>query len=151
MSTPRFRTARDHDVSAIVELLFDDDLGREREHPDDLGPYRDAFAAIDATPSEELIVAELEGAVVGCVQLSVLPSLTRGAATRGHLEGVRVSSAHRGTGLGRQLIDHAVARARDHGCRRMQLTTDVRRPDAHRFYERLGFVATHTGFTLELD
>lgn len=150
MSDPTFRLARREDVPTIVALLLDDPLGAGRERTEDLSPYLRAFDVIDAAPSEELLVVEVAGEVVGCVQLSVLPSLTRAAATRGQLEGVRIAADHRGSGLGRALLEHAMERAAARGCSIVQLTTDLRRPEAHRVYERLGFTATHTGFKREL-
>lgn len=142
------RRAERRDVVAIVGLLADDALGADRENTDDFTRYFSAFDVIDADPSELLVVALLGDEVVGTMQLSVLPGLSRGATTRLQLEGVRVAASQRGAGLGRHLIRWAIAEAKARGCGLVQLTSDVRRPDAHRFYERMGFVATHTGFKL---
>jgi GNAT superfamily N-acetyltransferase len=145
------RRARGGDVPAIVALLADDALGRTRESPDDLEPYRAAFAEIDGDPQHVLVVAEREGRVIGTAQLTFLPGLSRRAATRAQIEGVRIGGAARGTGLGSMLIEWCVERARERGCAMVQLTSDASRTDAHRFYERLGFRPTHVGFKLDLD
>lgn len=150
MTRPVLREAVREDVPAIVALLADDPLGARREAPAELVPYLRAFARIHDDPGELLLVAEDEGRIVACAQLSVLPGLSRGATLRGQIEGVRVARPHRGTGLGAAVIEHLAGEAARRGCTLLQLTSDVRRPDAHRFYERLGFVATHTGFKREL-
>lgn len=139
-----FRSATTDDLPAVVALLRDDALGTTREAVD-LAPYLDAFADIDADPRHRLLVGELDGEVVACAQVTVLPCLTHGGHRRAQIEGVRVASTHRGSGLGRQLIAAAVAWAEDEGCGVVQLTTDKARPDAIRFYESLGFTATHEG------
>ena len=146
------RAARRADVPAIVQLLADDVLGATRELPGDplAQVYWDAFDAMSAQRGNELLVAELEGEVVGCLQLSVIRGLSRQGMTRGQLEGVRVSSRHRGKRIGEALVRAAIERARALGCRVVQLTTDRSRVDAHRFYERLGFEATHVGMKLTL-
>ncbi|MEV8514613.1 GNAT family N-acetyltransferase [Dactylosporangium sp. NPDC051484] len=145
------RRATGADVPAIVALLADDPLGAGRESPDDLAPYRAAFAAVDADPNQVLVVAERAGRVVGTLQLSVLPGLARRGAARGQIEAVRVARDERGGGVGATLMRWAIDEARRRGCRLVQLTSDVARPDAHRFYEQLGFAATHVGFKLNLD
>lgn len=149
----RFRPARREDVPAIVRLLADDPLGSGRERYEDPLPqaYWDAFDAIAARPDDELIVAEVDGTVVGCLQLTIVRGLSRLGATRAQIEGVRVDSRHRGRRIGERLVRHAIARARSRGCRFVQLTTDRSRTDAHRFYEGLGFVASHVGMKLALD
>ena len=145
------RPATSADVPAIVRLLADDPLGASRETPEHLAPYEAAFARIDADPQHRLVVAELDSAVVGTLQLTILPGLSRQGATRGLVEAVRVASSARGGGLGTQLLTWAVEAARADGCALVQLTTDASRTDAHRFYERLGFVGSHLGFKLALD
>lgn len=149
---PVFRSATRADLPAIVALLADDPLGATRERLEDPlpAPYEEAFAAIEANPNDELIVASLEGEVVGVLQLTFIPGLSRLGSWRAQVEGVRVSGAHRSAGLGRRLIEEAIRRARDRGCRLVQLTSDKSRVDALRFYERLGFVASHEGFKLQL-
>jgi len=135
-------------VPAIVAMLADDALGATRESPDDLTPYRKAFQDIDADPNQFLAVADRDGEVVGTLQLTYLPGLSRKGGTRAQIEAVRVRATERGTGLGSQLITWAVDQARQRGCILVQLTTDTARTDAHRFYEQLGFTASHLGFKL---
>ncbi|HYO34622.1 MAG TPA: GNAT family N-acetyltransferase [Geodermatophilus sp.] len=137
------------DLPAIVALLADDPLGATREGAD-LASYEAAFAAVDADPAHLLVVADDAGAVVGTLQLSFLPGLSRGGALRAQVEGVRVAGAARGRGLGEAMLRWCADEARRRGAVLVQLTTDVRRPDAHRFYERLGYVASHVGMKLAL-
>jgi GNAT superfamily N-acetyltransferase len=147
-----FRRARRGDLPAIVHLLADDPLGAQREA--DVQPlpasYGAAFDAIDADPNQELVVAESGGAVVGVLQLTFIPSLTYRGGWRALIEGVRVAAAMRSAGVGQRLFEWAIARARARGCHLLQLTSDKTRPDAIRFYERLGFVASHEGLKLPL-
>jgi GNAT superfamily N-acetyltransferase len=146
------RSATEADVVAIVALLADDVLGATREDPAAAADpvYITAFRRIDADPANELLVAELDGRIVGTLHLTFLPSLTHLGGTRAHVEGVRVAAELRGSGLGAALFDWVVARAREEGARMVQLMTDVRRDDARRFYERRGFEATHHGMKLHL-
>ncbi|AZM47220.1 GNAT family N-acetyltransferase [Streptomyces sp. WAC 06738] len=146
MTDLAIRRATAADVPAIVAMLADDPLGATRETPDDPAPYEDAFVRIDADPGQHLVVAERDGRVVGTVQLTVIPGLSRRGATRALIEAVRVHREERGGGLGTQLIEWAVEEARRRGCAVVQLTSDATRTDAHRFYERLGFAASHVGF-----
>ena len=140
------------DLQALVALLADDVLGAGREGGGhDLAPYAHAFAAVDADPAHLLVVAEARDDVVGTLQLSFLPGLSRRGALRAQIEGVRVRSDDRGAGLGEALVRWAVAEARRRRCGLVQLTTDRARTDAHRFYERLGLAASHTGYKLGLD
>ncbi len=147
------RAARRDDVPAIVRLLADDTLGASREQPADPLPqaYWDAFDAMSGQRGNELLVAEANGAVVGCLQLTVIPGLSRMGAKRGQIEGVRVSSKHRGRRIGEALVEAATDRARTLGCVLVQLTTDRRRVDAHRFDERLGFESTHIGMKRAIE
>jgi GNAT superfamily N-acetyltransferase len=148
----QIRSAMRDDLPTIVELLADDILGERRE--DAGGPlppaYVAAFEAIEADARNELIVVEDVGVVVGVLQLTFIPGLTHRGGERTQIEGVRVAASHRSQGVGRQLFDWAIERARERGCRMVQLTTDKRRTDAHRFYESLGFVASHEGMKLLL-
>lgn len=112
--------------------------------------YWDAFDAMESQEGNEQLIAEVGDAIVGCLQLTVSAGLSRGGMKRGQLEGVRVSSRHRGQGIGEVLVRAAIERARAKGCRLMQLTTDRTRADAHRFWERLGFEASHVGMKLTL-
>lgn len=131
-------------------MLADDPLGAKREKFEDPLPesYINTFEVIDADPHNELVVAELEGDVVGVLQLTFIPYLTYQGGWRALIEGVRVSSQHRGKGLGHKLFEWAIDRAKARGCHLIQLTSDKARPDAIRFYEDLGFKATHEGMKL---
>jgi GNAT superfamily N-acetyltransferase len=144
------RRATVDDVPALVALLADDDLGARRETGEDLGPYRQAFGLIDADPAHLLVAATVGGAVVGTLQLSFLPGLSRGGALRAQIEGVRVASSVRSRGVGAAMLGWAVDEARRRGAAIVQLTTDRARGGALRFYERLGFVATHHGLKLQV-
>ncbi|WP_021027009.1 GNAT family N-acetyltransferase [Comamonas sp. B-9] len=147
-----FRTATLADLPAIIALLADDALGREREvlaDPPD-ARYIAAFDAICADANQRLVVAELDGQVVGTLQLSFVPGLSHTGAWRGQIESVRIAAQLRGAGAGQQMLEWAVAQCRARGCTVVQLTTDKSRADAHRFYEKLGFVSSHLGFKRKL-
>ena len=133
-------------------MLADDDLGRQREHsaPGLPASYLAAFEAIDADSNQELVIAEIDGEPVGTLQLTFIPYLTYQGGWRAQIEAVRIALAHRGGGLGHELFAWAIERARERGCHLVQLTTDRLRPDARRFYEGLGFVASHEGMKLDL-
>ncbi|MFJ7064229.1 GNAT family N-acetyltransferase [Streptomyces sp. NPDC101115] len=150
MSDLEIRPARREDLPAIVAMLADDPLGAQRESPDDLGPYNAAFDRLAGDPHQHVVVAVRADRIVGTLQLTVIPGLSRRGATRSIIEGVRVHGDERGSGLGSRLIEWAVEESREQGCRLVQLTSDVTRTDAHRFYERLGFEASHVGFKLSL-
>ena len=149
MNATIIRRATLDDVPAIVAMLADDPLGATRESPGDPA-YAAAFAEIDRDEHQYLAVAEVDGEVVGTLQLTLIPGLSRRGGTRALIEAVRVRSDRRGSGLGRELAQWAVDRARDEGAIMVQLTSDASRADAHRFYERLGFAATHVGLKLPL-
>lgn len=138
-------------VPQIVQLLADDGLGAGRELPVDDPVYADAFRAIDADPNQLLVVV-LDAAeqVVGTLQLTFVPGLSRGGSLRAQIESVRVASSERGSGLGTSLFEWAIGYSRDHGARLLQLTSDKSRSSAIAFYERLGFVASHEGMKLAL-
>jgi GNAT superfamily N-acetyltransferase len=150
---PVFRSARQSDLAVIVRLLADDDLGSTREvvsDPVDMR-YLAAFAAIEADPNQLLAVATDEtGCVAGCLQLSFLPGLSRTGMWRGQIESVRIARGHRGSGLGSQFIEWAIARCSERGCGLVQLTSDKARIESIRFYEKLGFVASHEGLKRNL-
>ncbi|MDM0043414.1 GNAT family N-acetyltransferase [Variovorax dokdonensis] len=134
-------------------MLADDPLGAQRERlADPLPPsYLQAFEAIERDPNNELVVAEDDaGGVVGVLQLTCTPYITHQGGWRATIEGVRVHKSCRSSGVGRQLFEWAIGRARERGCHLVQLTTDKQRPDALRFYEQLGFVASHEGMKLKL-
>lgn len=146
------RQAEAVDVEAIVAMLADDPLGAERERfeiplPD---AYSKAFEAIESDPNNELIVADVGGDVVGVLQITFIPYLTYQGGWRAQLEGVRVRAERRSGGLGRTLVEHAIVRARERGCHVVQLATDKARDDAMRFYQGLGFRASHEGMKLHL-
>ncbi|MHA6722954.1 GNAT family N-acetyltransferase [Sphingomonas sp. RS2018] len=141
------------DVPAIVALMADDPNGALREDatlPLDAA-YERAFLDLAADDRQELVVAERDGRVIGTLQLTYIPGLAFRGALRGQIESVRIASNLRGGGLGTQLIEWAVARCREKGCRFVQLTSQRNRPDAHRFYERLGWEQSHLGFKLHFD
>lgn len=152
-SNVTFRRAGLGDLERIVQLLADDALGAKRERYELPLPasYLAAFDAIDADPNQELVAACRDGAVVGVLQITFIPYLTYEGGWRALIEGVRVDGAARSAGVGRAMVEHAIGRARERGCRLVQLTTDKARPDALRFYEALGFVASHEGMKLHLD
>lgn len=145
-----FRTATRADVPAIVALLADDALGRGRETAAPAA-YLAAFDAIAANPVHQLVVGELDGQVMACAQLTLLHGLSRGGAKRALIEAVRVAAALRGQGHGGALMAEVEARARAAGAVILQLTTDQSRIDAHRFYARLGFEASHLGMKKALS
>jgi GNAT superfamily N-acetyltransferase len=150
MADLEIRPTTGDDLPAVVAMLADDPLGAQRESPDDLSPYLAALERLSADPNQHLVVAIRGGRVVGTLQLTIVPGLSRRGATRSIIEGVRIHSDERGSGLGTQLIEWAVDQSRRQGCQLVQLTSDKTRTDAHRFYERLGFSASHTGFKLQL-
>jgi GNAT superfamily N-acetyltransferase len=148
------RRAVVEDVRAIVELLADDQLGATRDGvtaPDGLAPYVRAFGAIDGDPAHLLLVGSVDGSVIATMQLSFLPGLARRGALRAQIEAVRVHANHRGGGLGRAMFVWAIDEARRRGCALVQLTSDKARPEAHRFYTQLGFIASHEGFKRSLE
>jgi len=149
-----FRPARGDDLPTILRLLADDPLGKFREQVLDGGAvadsYRAAFNVITADPRNHILVASVDGAVHGCLQLTFIPGLTYGGRERAQIEAVRVSAAMRGKGVGRALLGHAIGLARERGCALVQLTTDKRRLEALAFYRALGFAASHEGMKLGL-
>ncbi|MET4043211.1 GNAT family N-acetyltransferase [Bradyrhizobium sp. RT6a] len=144
------RPARREDVAAIVTMLADDHLGRARERVEDPLPasYYEAFARVERDQNLQLVVAESEGRVVGCLQLAILPGLSSQGGLRGLLEDVRVASDCRSRGIGEQLVQWAVTEAKARGCNLVELLTHQTRTDAQRFYKRLGFTASHVGMTV---
>lgn len=147
-----FRRATAADMPAIVRLLADDAIGTTREDASLplLAAYTLAFEAIARDANQFLAVAIDGDAVVGTLQLSFVPGMSRKGMWRGQIEAVRVEQSHRSAGVGELFFRWAIERCADRGCGLVQLTTDKARPDAHRFYERLGFTATHEGFKLAL-
>jgi GNAT superfamily N-acetyltransferase len=149
-SDPALRLATEADIPAILALLADDPLGRTREGGADAA-VEAAFVEIERDPSNAIYVIDIAGEVVGCAQLTIIPGLSRRGMKRAQIEAVRVSSKRRGEGIGRWFLERLIAVAREKGCGLVQLTSDKRRPEAHRFYGSLGFVASHEGFKLPLD
>jgi ribosomal protein S18 acetylase RimI-like enzyme len=152
MSEIVFRRAQISDLPSIVALLVDDDLGRSRE--DASTPinrkYVDAFEALQRDPNQLIVVVVDSDAVVGCAQISFIPGLSRMGMWRGQVESVRIAASHRGEGLGHRLFEWVIAECRSRGCGLLQLTSDKARADARRFYESLGFRASHEGMKLNL-
>ncbi len=148
----QIRRATRTDLPAIIGLLADDDLGRQRESPHEPLPesYYVAFAAIDADPRQVLVVGEIAGGIIATLQLTFIPYLAYRGGLRAQIESVRVDSRRRGGSLGRQLFLWAIERARQEGCHMVQLTTNASRADAQRFYTRLGFVPSHVRMKLNL-
>jgi GNAT superfamily N-acetyltransferase len=147
------RQATRQEVSEVVRLLSDDLLGSQREIYGSSLPqsYYDAFDRIERDENNELIVVEMDGQIVATLQLTFLPGMTYQGSMRAQIEAVRVDGRYRNQRIGQKLVEWAVARARQKGCYQVQLTTHKSRHDAHRFYERLGFVASHVGMKLSLQ
>jgi GNAT superfamily N-acetyltransferase len=147
------RDARRDEVPAIVKMLADDTLGASREATSDPLPasYYAAFDALARDPNNRLLIAERNAEIVGTLQITFIVGLSRRGAKRALVEAVRVAAAHRSKGIGEEIIRAAIAIARREGCAMVQLTTDKSRKDAHRFYEKLGFVASHEGMKLMLE
>ena len=148
----KLRPARIHDLYTIIRMLADDFLGQQREQLEDPLPesYVKAFREIEADPNNQLVVAELDGEVVGTLQLTFTPSISFQGGKRCTVESVRVDRKYRGQGIGREMMLWAIERAKAMGCISMQLTTNNDRVDAHRFYENLGFSKSHVGMKLKL-
>ncbi len=147
-----FRRATLDDLPKIVEMLADDFLGAQRERfqiplPED---YVRAFEEIDADENNDLIVVEQNGEIVGTLQLTFIPSISFQGGRRAQIESVRVATSVRGQGIGKKMFEWAIERARRKSCRMIQLSTNNDRADAQRFYENLGFKASHVGMKLYL-
>jgi GNAT superfamily N-acetyltransferase len=147
-----FRLATRDDLPSIVRMLADDELGSQREKYEDPLPesYTAAFEQIERDSNHELIVAELNGIVIGTLHLMFLPSVSFQGRLRAQVESVRVDKLYQGQGIGSDMMKWAIARAQGRGAHVVQLTTHKSRADAHRFYERLGFKGTHLGMKLSL-
>jgi GNAT superfamily N-acetyltransferase len=152
MSELTFRYATEADLQPVVQLLADDEYAEAREKGgESVAPeYIDAFAAMQKMPGNRILLAEQDGRIVGSMQLTILPGLSRRGTTRAIIEAVRVASDLRGANIGTRLMKHAIAEARAAGCKLVQLTSDKRRTRAHLFYRRLGFEQSHAGFKMEL-
>jgi GNAT superfamily N-acetyltransferase len=143
-----YRDATPDDLRFILELIVEDSVIKTGDEPADaLDPdYRQALAAITADPNQQMLVVELDGEPVGCFQLTFIPGLMRRGMWRGLIEVVHVSAAKRNLGIGGAMMLWALERCRERGCGMVQLTSNKLRLDAHRFYERLGFLKSHEGF-----
>lgn len=155
MTDLAFRDARPDDIPIILQLSHAGDARGADTPPLDPATfsdprYREAFDAISADPNHRLIVAERKGEIVGTLQISVLPGIPRFGMKRGLLENVHIRADQRGNGLGSQMVLWALDRCREAGCGLVQLTSNKVRLDAHRFYRKLGFEASHEGFKLFL-
>jgi len=147
-----FRLATRADLPSIVRMLADDELGSQREHyvvpiPES---YYAAFEEINNDPNHELIVAELNGEVMGTLHLMFIPSISFQGKLRAQIESVRVDRKNQNQGIGTEMMQRTIERARKRGAHVVQLTTHQSREDAHRFYERLGFKVSHVGMKLNL-
>jgi GNAT superfamily N-acetyltransferase len=151
-AAPIFRLAILDDLPEIVRMLADDDLGSRREKYEDPLPdsYLAAFSQINNDSNHELIVAEIDGIVIGTLHLMILPSISYQGGLRAQVESVRVDKDHQSHGIGSMMMKWAIERARSRGAHLVQLTTHMSRKDAHRFYERLGFEKSHLGMKLNL-
>ena len=149
----KIRSATYNDLPRIVEMLANDPLGKQREQFTAPLPkfYIQTFDAIDKDPNNELIVAQKSNDIVSVLQLTFIPCLTYRGGWRLLIEGVRVNPCFRGHGIGKKLLYYAIDRAKQKKCVMVQLTTDKSRIDTHRFYENLGFKATHEGMKLHLS
>jgi GNAT superfamily N-acetyltransferase len=143
-----FRRAIEADVPAIIKLLADDMLGSSREElgAERLPQYLNAFRAIDSDANQFLLVVDDGSEIVGTLQLTFIAGLARGGLKRGLIEAVRVASERRGEKIGEAMLTWSVDKCRRESCGIVQLTTDKARTDAHRFYDRLGFEASHIGY-----
>lgn len=148
----KFRRANRADLEAVVKLLCDDELGAQRE--DAASPPSESYVlgleAIEADKNQLLAIADDQGSIVGCMQISFIPGISRMGMWRAQIEGVRIARDYRGEGLGRKFFEWAIMESRARNCGLVQLTTDQARTDAQRFYESLGFVSSHIGMKLSL-
>lgn len=149
-----FRKATENDLSIIVEMIADDELGKQRENLQNPLPaeYLKAFEKIQADQNQELIVVEGQNdEIIGTLQLSFIQYLTYRGGIRAQIEGVRIRKDKRGQGIGKSMFEWAISRAKERNAHLIQLTTDKKRPEALKFYEDLGFKATHEGMKLHFD
>jgi GNAT superfamily N-acetyltransferase len=149
----QIRISTNADVSEITRLLWDDEQGRKRESisPENATVYQSAFEQIERDPNSQVFVATLEGAVIGCLQLTVIPGLSYRGVRRALIEDVRVAGSVRGRGVGGLLLGHAEAHVIKLGCKLVELFVHGQRTNAHRFYEKAGYIGAHRGFRKELN
>lgn len=146
-----FREAKDTDLDAIIALMTDDPLGATRESGEgSADAYAKAFAEIAPDPNNMVMVAVDDGVIAGTFQITFIPNLSFEGGRRALIEAVRVADSHQGKGLGREMMEHGVAMARDRGCKIVQLTSNRQREGAIAFYEKIGFEPSHVGFKLYL-
>jgi GNAT superfamily N-acetyltransferase len=147
-----FRLATREDLPDIIQMLADDPLGASRESTDETvsDNYIRAFEQICKDPNQELTIVEMNGEKVATIQITFIQYLTYRGGLRAQVEAVRTHSKYRGQGIGKKVFEYAIKRAKEKGCHLIQLTSDKKRPDAIRFYESLGFAATHEGMKLKL-
>ena len=152
MEKLNFRTATEADLPFILQLAQQDDIGAQRDplRSDHQSEALRGLRAINADPNHNLIIVEQDGQAVGSFQLSFITGVSRLGAWRGQIEAVRVSAQSRGQGIGTEMMRWALKMREERGCNLVQLTSDRKREAAHRFYENLGFSASHTGFRLKL-
>jgi len=143
-----YRAATPADLPFIIALIVEDSVISTGDDPADAAhpDYVNALAEITADPNEQMVIVEEDSVPVGCFQLSYLPGLMRRGMKRGQIEVVHVAQTHRNRGIGGEMMRWAVERCRENGCSMVQLTSNKKRLDAHRFYERLGFLKSHEGF-----
>lgn len=146
MSDITFRMATEADLPVIMAMLADDEIAENRENAAVPDHYREAFAAMDKEVFNKMLLAEREGKIVGSLQLVFVPGVSRNGTKRAIIESVRVKSSARGQNFGTALMKEAIRLAKENGCGLVQLDSDLRRPRAHLFYRRLGFVQSHAGF-----
>ena len=153
MNNLALRPAERGDLPSIVRMLADDELGNQRERYDDPLPesYYAAFEQIRKDPNHELVVAELDGEVIGTLHLMFLPSISYQGGLRALVESLRVDRKCRSQGIGSKMMKWVIERSRERDAHLVQLTTHKSRDDAHRFYEKLGFEGSHLGMKLNLD
>ena len=150
MSEISFRYATEADLPIIVAMLADDEIAESRESASVSDEYREAFGAMAKEVYNRVLLAEIDGKIVGSLQLVFIPGVSRNGSKRALIESVRVKSSVRGQNVGTALMKEAIRVARENGCKLVQLDSDLRRPRAHLFYRRLGFVQSHAGFKKEL-
>lgn len=146
-----FRKATINDVSSIVKMIAYDELGKTRENYQTPLPtkYLKAFKNITADQNQDLIVVENKNAeIIGTLQLSFIQYLTYRGGIRAQIEAVRIRKDQRGLGVGKTMFKWAINRAKERNAHLLQLTTDKKRPKAIKFYEDLGFKATHQGMKI---
>ena len=146
----KFREANQEDLPAIIELFYDDKLGKTREKPSESvsKPYLSAFEEISDDKNNTIYVAEHDSRIIGVMQLTMISTLTRNGTKRAQIEGVRIHSDCRGQGFGSKLMQFAIEKAKESGCGIVQLTTDKSREEAHQFYLQLGFSDDHLGMKI---